>query len=1164
MSRIRELRLHGFKTFADPTRFVFGRGVTAVIGPNGSGKSNMADAVRWVLGEQSNRSLRTRRADDVIFAGSDGRRAQGMAEVVLTLDNSDRWLPVDYLEVTVGRRAYRSGESEYLLNGTPTRRREIVELLAAGRLGANELVVVGQGTVDAALSLRPEERRQLFEEAAGVKGLQVRKNEALARLGSARDNLARVADLIDELKPQVRRLAAQAQHQQQHDTLGARAAALASESFHRREASLRAVAHGARRRADAAAVTLAGVVGEEERNHASVAEAESQYRAAESAANRLATRHGEVRETLIRSQTRAEALRVRLLELRGGVADAREELGAAEEALALERSDLGEAGLPQLAAEAALAETHWKGATTALAAADASMLAAENSLAELRHRHSRRIAGAARSHELQARQQARLEHIEDQLRAANATMSAAAAELEPASQAVAAATAELIAVERSRTEAAGAAEIARAAAEASRNLAADLAARIGTLESEITALHEQAEQGGGRLASQLATAGWEPVLDSFNLAADAWPAIEALIGGGVETALLWRDGDLAARLGDARGGARLLTTGGRPAGEDLDERSRALAAVSATLTIGEWIGAPDGPHLFARAVLAPDTAALLDGWQRLPPGWCAVTREGDFADSRGLIVVQGRREAKGSQAARRHARRVQLSEAVAATELEHQRATGAAAVAVATLAKARHTETELEQRALEVRQRAGALQSAADAISASLARLQREVRDLSDERARTAAGERAAGVPTGDQGGDDGQLALLEGVAEAARNERDLRSAAREQARAAWRDARTAADGVELDTAHRRDRRAGLEATATHLRALLPRQLEALAKAEEDLAVVEIEAQAALVADERSGADRAAADAERDRLRAVLLESERAKGAGGSRRAELERETQAAAIELARAEDGLTALAREREFSIEQAMVPSLAEVTLSPFADELASLDGPGLEAELRRARRTLAELGSVNPFAVEEHRELAARLDGLVVQRADLDSASSAAMELIGRMDAEIKQTFDAAFTAIGARFNDFCRLLFAGGTASLERIDDAETGAGGGIEIVVQPPGKRLQRLAMLSGGERALTGVALLFAMLSVHPVPFCILDEVDAALDEANIGRFADALRTLARDTDFVVVTHNRATIEVADTIYGVTMTDAAVSRILSLQLADLPTEALIG
>ncbi|MGH2418873.1 MAG: chromosome segregation protein SMC, partial [Candidatus Limnocylindria bacterium] len=209
------------------------------------------------------------------------------------------------------------------------------------------------------------------------------------------------------------------------------------------------------------------------------------------------------------------------------------------------------------------------------------------------------------------------------------------------------------------------------------------------------------------------------------------------------------------------------------------------------------------------------------------------------------------------------------------------------------------------------------------------------------------------------------------------------------------------------------------------------------------------------------------------------------------------------------------------------------------------------------------LAQIGSVNPFAVEEHRELAARLEEMTTQDTDLRAAIASTEELIGTLDAEINSQFDAAFRAIGERFDEYCRLLFAGGSASLQMADEADGDAPGGIEIVVRPPGKRLQRLAMLSGGERALTGVALLFAMLTVNPVPFCILDEVDAALDEANIGRFADALRKLAESIDFVVITHNRATIEVADTIYGVTMTDAAVSRVLSLRLSDVPAEVSV-
>jgi chromosome segregation protein len=283
--------------------------------------------------------------------------------------------------------------------------------------------------------------------------------------------------------------------------------------------------------------------------------------------------------------------------------------------------------------------------------------------------------------------------------------------------------------------------------------------------------------------------------------------------------------------------------------------------------------------------------------------------------------------------------------------------------------------------------------------------------------------------------------------------------------------------------------------------------------------------------------------------------------------AELDAGQRQTVAEVSRLEEALAGLERERELSLEG--VPEAEEGTQAdPDAAEPTSLNEGELAEELRRTRRTLHQIGSVNPFAIEEHRQLSARLEELTVQEADLRGAADSTEELIARLDQEISSQFQAAFAAIGQRFDEYCRLLFDGGSASLELTHEAEADAEssngveapGGIEIAVRPPGKRLQRLAMLSGGERALAGVALLFAMLTVNPVPFCVLDEVDAALDEANIGRFADALRRLAQTIDFVVITHNRATIETADTIYGVTMTDAAVSRVLSLRLADLPVE----
>ena len=574
MSRLRELRLHGFKTFAEPTRFVFERGVTAVIGPNGSGKSNMADAVRWVLGEQSNRSLRTRRADDVIFAGSQQRKPTGLAEVVMTLDNADGWLPIDFAEVTVGRRAYRSGEAEYLVNGVRVRLRDLVKLLAGGQLGPSSLVIVGQGTVDAALSLRPEERRQLFEEAAGVKNLQVRKNESLGRLGRAEENLTRVSDLLGELRPQVRRLALQAEHQQEHDLLGRRARALVQEGHRRRERGLREVLGDARRReaaAEAAAESLrAGLAAE----RAAMAEAEARYWEAERSAREAAGSREVTREAVIRLESRSEALDGRVSDLQARSASARAELNALgpEERL---RTAPAEDREPATAVDAALdaaqaAERAWQGAADALAEADAELVAAEEALAAVRARDAERLAAEARRREAAAGRVAKRERIELELDKTRAELREAEA---------AAGLARAVAIEGRRIAEGARASLAdaRAVSDAAhhdaneaRTEATAMAERVAAAQAELEALAERAERSGA-IGQRLVASGWRSLVDAVRAPDAAWPAVEAVIGGELSEALLWRDADPGSATADASGTVRLLD-GRRP--PEAPERQR--------------------------------------------------------------------------------------------------------------------------------------------------------------------------------------------------------------------------------------------------------------------------------------------------------------------------------------------------------------------------------------------------------------------------------------------------------------------------------------------------------------------------------------------------------------------------------------------------------------
>jgi chromosome segregation protein len=1158
VSRLKELRLHGFKTFADPTRFVFERGVTAVIGPNGSGKSNMADAVRWVLGEQSNRSLRTRRADDVIFAGSEGRRPQGMAEAILTLDNGDGWLPIDFNEVSIGRRAFRSGETEYLINGSKARLRDVVDLLAAGRLGANELVVVGQGTVDAALSLRPEERRQLFEEAAGVKNLQVRKNEALGRLARARDNLTRVGDLIGELKPQVRRLALQAQHQQEHDSLGRRARALVVEVHRRREVIARAALGEARRKRAAAEAALESLRAEETAGREAIASAEAGYWAAESAARAAAERRETAREALIRAEAEADAIARRRDDLATGIARSEAELRTVEDSLAVQPVAAPDADLAWEAAREA--EARWRAAADAFAAADHAALAAEEALGAARSQAGATIAEAARREETAARAAARTEQVEAEFRAASAAaagaeneLQATAAELHAAEAAEADAVARLAAADFESEEARRQADEARAAS-------SGLAERVGGMRSELESLRERAESGS-RLGSRLADAGWRALMDTIDPPREAWPAIEALVGGELQQTLLWQEQDLVGQASEARGSARLLVA------DDLahaNGRAQALAAVGASRTMAEWIGAGSSQRIFARAVVAPDLATLLRGWRDLPSGWMAVTPEGDLADERGLVVIRGRQDEAIGEAARQHARRRELAELVATLEHEQRQAGEAAARALVAASRAMQSRDEALAARSQAELRATAARTAHAHATEVLERVRAQASTLATELETTRAEASSAGdAPATPL--RDAELDSLASAAIAAQRDRSELAARRDELRAAWQSAQAAADATDAAR-----RGAGYEhalrmARRDQLRAALDADRKGLASLDEQRSAAAEAVATATSAVEGATAGRDAANAERDRLRADLLERERTRGGAASQLAELERDAQAAALEAQRHEDELTAIGRERDLAIESlppasedAEPPSDDAVRQTPDAE--ATLEA--IQDELGKVRRTLSQIGSVNPFAIDEHRELAGRLETLVAQDTDLSAATASTQELIARLDAEIAEQFNAAFVAIGAKFDEFCRLLFAGGSASLQ-MSDAD-GEAGGIEIAVQPPGKRLQRLPMLSGGERALTGVALLFAMLSVNPVPFCILDEVDAALDEANIGRFADALRLLAQTIDFVVITHNRATIETADTIYGVTMTDAAVSRLLSLRLADVPVEVAVG
>jgi chromosome segregation protein len=1243
-ARLLALRLQGFKSFGERTLVEFGPGISAVVGPNGSGKSNLADALRWALGEQG-RALRLRKSEDVIFAGSEKRSALGMADVTLVFGNSDRLLPIDFETVELGRRLFRSGENDYLLNKQRVRLKDLVDLLDSAHLADNAFLFIGQGMVDQALALRPEERRPLFEEVAGVRRHERRKAKAEDQLVEAEGNLARVEDVLAELRPQARRLAAQAEQQASRQTAG-------------REYG-RAIISLARSRWNEAAGRA-----NEANEHLATGRAQTEIalvslRAAEESAAAVARELASGSDTEAERRAAHEVARVALTELQlrdaraaSDVAAAQRdrqrleaELAAAEADLAVQRREQA-APVPTrdlaLASTVAEAERALAEALEELASTRAAQQAQGEALAALRRVEAARAAEVetTRRRLADAERQAaderaladdvarRLGEAEKACRAPGAAFAKAVDDEKAAAVAREAARAELDRREGARQTAAEA-----AAAGASR-----VAGLRGRLESLRARLAEEETRGISKAARRV---GGRALSDGLEVEAGFRVAVEAALGEAMRGYVVGHEAALGL---DGQRGVLVLHSsvsedgrrgpGGREMRDRWAEAGDMAAAAAASQGGGRLADAirvdPVGAasRLLARSVWVPDLTAALIVHAKLPAGWIVVTRDGAVATSFG-VVSMGRAESL----LERRAEVEQLGQEVARLEadsataaVESASAAGSAATARTAFDAARESERragavrrEAEDaerratRALETIAREAAWRSSqASRLEADRDRLAESVRQIAAAAAGADAGATAAGAD-GTGPAVAGSVTSAAGSAPSRSEER--LSAIREwEARAASLRARRdqlAAEEATFEATRReaevrraraaaasnldQERIASLERQTTELarreqqigaeREGLGEQLAAAGLREagvrtelEELRTAAAEARARLTAAE------AAAMHSRDRLRTC---QERARGAEVAEleaRLALDAIREQVLVELAGLGDlGLRLLIAETDGDPEGLGEPTgvpmsrieerWVEADRNGDSDAISAMslesllgeatirwaDGPAAEpptaSKLASLRRRFHELGAPNPFAVEEYESVKTRLDGLEAQRSDLTAAIARTRTLIEQLNAMIATQFRSTFTALETAFDARFRQLFGGGFARLS-LTEPEDLAATGIEITARPPGKKAQPLSMLSGGERALTAVALLFAMLEVHPVPFCVLDEVDAALDEANVGRFAEALRGLADKTQFIVITHNRGTIESADALYGVTVGDDAVSRVISLRLEE--------
>ena len=1254
---LKTLTIKGFKSFASSTTLRLEPGITAVVGPNGSGKSNVVDALTWVMGEQGAKNLRGGSMADVIFAGAGSRPALGRAEVSLTIDNTDGALPIDYTEVTISRTLFRGGGSEYRINGSPCRLLDVQELLSDTGLGRQMHVIVGQGQLDAVLSATPEDRRGFIEEAAGVLKHRKRKERALRKLESMAADLARVADLTQELRRQLGPLARQA-------AIARRARSIQVEV---RDATARLLADDV---VQAQSLLEAGDEDKEAlaRRRSAVEEAErvararlSELAAIETTSAQRLARAGGIWEELTGAAQSLGALadvageRIRLLASAPAPSHGTdpEELERRAEAAGREEAEL--ADTLEVARTALSDATRVRtDAETAEKAADQELSAAQRRVSDRRETIARaggRVASARSRHEasLAALEQARsaLRAAEAREDSARAALAEAGGEAEPAQVAAGGARDAVVPAQVPAEGGAAADAAVRAAAvhdEAARHLAQAREAVAAATDARREAASDRATWTARRDTLAISLRGQDgtaallqagidgllgPLAEHLNVERGWENAVAALLGALAEAGLAADVEAALAGLEHARSqdiGAVRLVLADDPsltAEADTDEEAGA-APVDGALAARDLVG-PAQPGRLERVLdrllkdswvvedleaartlrsELPDAIVATRGGDVLAPGWVAgagrgassvleLTAAHEEADTEAAAAAQAETEADAAlEEARRQedAARQALSEALSALRQADAEAARAAEV-MARLTSAAHAAAEETGRARRVLERAEAesVQRTAElaAATAALAEVEDGVGDTRDgDGAGGAGGSGAAGAS------GKGSPDSLERALEVARREREAATDTARQARAAETDARLA-----LRTAEERERSS--RGRADSLRAAARRERDQRAAAER--AQQRRSAQLAVATHVRDQA-RAAAEAARlsvqqaaDERAAIETERAQALAATNEVREEIDRLTKelgsltdaAHREEVARAEQRmrLEALAERamNELGLEldplveeygpHMLVPELiedAEAAADSGSDSAAvqetaqvSAGGSGhlgrpyvrseQEKRLAKASRDLARLGKVNPLALEEHAALEQRHQFLAEQLADLKRSRDDLLSIVEEIDARVQEVFAQAYEDTARQFASVFDRLFPGGEGRLV-LTDPDDMLTTGIEIEARPAGKKVKRLSLLSGGERSLAAVALLVAIFKARPSPFYVMDEVEAALDDTNLGRLLEIFTELRRSSQLIIITHQKRTMEVADALYGITMRDG-VTKAVSQRLA---------
>ncbi|NIA14829.1 MAG: chromosome segregation protein SMC [Nitrospiraceae bacterium] len=1186
----KQLDLAGFKSFADRTVVRLEPGMTGIVGPNGCGKSNILDALRWALGEQRAKTLRGSHMLDVIFNGSENRQPMGMSEVSVTFDNSDSRLPVDFSEVQVTRRLYRSGESEYLLNRTPCRLRDIQELFMDTGIGTNAYSLIGQGQISMVLSSKPEDRRFLFEEAAGIIKYKSRKRVAIRKLDGAEQNLLRLGDIIAEVQRQMRSLKRQVNAAIRYREMKEQLQDLEIRAIYTKYAALRAELAGLRSQFAKAQDAYEKAMAENSRFEA---------RNEELALNRieveriLEARRDDVAE--IDSEMEKIERQIALLRQQIQFLKEQQEQARQEHEAHLRRAEEIEAQIGRTGEATQAVRQEIEQGNAAIEAKQAEVSEAQEHVAATEERLEAIRARVVASMNDRARTQTELETLAATIQNADGQLESIYARQETQHQRNEELTGELEAARESESERLTALE----QIVEERNLAAashkEKTEQLRTLSDEWQSVRERKSSQEARLTSlrelrdsyegfatgvrAVMAAKREnvpevrgvigPIGDLLSADKAHECAIEAALGGSVNNIVVEQaeSAKSAIALLKRQRAGRVtflpldtIRVGRRDETHEIRGERGVIGRAIDYVTYDAHIEKAVEHILYNTAIVETldDAIRIARTARRFPR---MVTLEGEYVAPSGA-VTGGQTKSRGRGLLGRSAEIAELEERVAEAEALIKDLAGRGETLTKEIEELAQRVNDLEGRERTCRAELNELGVAIARSSTELDNLTRALQQMKEEvesieaKRKSLEEQRAQALTRADSmDNDDAEL--------------QREQAAAQDAAAQARQA-LSARGSEL--ADLRVARAELTQRVEESERNLVREQR---EREEALRTAEQRTQQAAQFKENEGGLNEEIAAHIERAKALSETKDEAH--------EKVVEAQNSQQELSRESEGLTKSLRESNDQARAAQaevhqleirlrhdedqVEFLEERVQTEYHVALGSLDAEKVgeddhddatrERMVADLRTRLERMGTVNMMAIEEYEALEQRNDFLVAQDEDLRKARETLLGIVARIDVTIREMFIETFEAVADNFRVFFRRLFSGGQARIYLLDESDP-LESGIEIEARPPGKKPQSISLLSGGEAAMTAIALLFAIFKAKPSPFCVLDEVDAPLDDANIGRFLDLVEEFKSESQFIIITHNKQTMAKASVLYGVTMQEPGVSQMVSVRFDEAP------